>query len=150
MSSTFQKKSSALWGVFIILGIIAVGALLQAVPSGAQSGSSLLINAEAAILTAAPRNANVVAVYVTVQSSAGLIGDLEGSNFAVFAEQLPAQGCRVSVSQLRKDDQRQGVYRLDLIPGLAGCTWERGTYVFSVIVEEGSQNGAALAVVTFE
>lgn len=135
----------------LVVALVGLGALLGLLLSGlstgsAQSGNSLLVQSVVSARTASPGNVDTVSVYVTVQSSAGLIDGLAASNFSVFAEQLPPQGCLVSVSQLRT--QNPGVYRLDIVPGVAGCTWRAGDYVLSVSVRSGSQSGAAVALMT--
>lgn len=130
----------ALAGVGALLGLLLAGLSM----GSAQSGNSLLVQSVASARTASPGNVDVASLYVTVQSSAGLLDGLTASNFSVFAEQLPPQGCLVSVSQLRT--QNSGVYRLDVVPGVAGCTWRAGDYVLSVSVRSGSQSGAALTV----
>ncbi len=135
----------------LVVALVGLGALLGLWLSGlstgsAQSGNSLLVQSVVSARTAGPGNVDAASLYVTVQSSAGLLDGLTASNFSVFAEQLPPQGCLVSVSQLRT--QNPGVYRLDVVPGVAGCTWRAGDYVLSVSVRSGSQSGAAVVLMT--
>lgn len=134
----------------VLLGMGALLGLLAGVSlwGGAQSGSSLLLDVEGNANFARPRNAEIASVYVTVQSSAGLMEGLSKSNFQVFAEQLPPEGCRVSLAQLRTG--RPAVYRLDIVPGVAGCHWQRGDYVISVSVRSRAQSGAGLALLRIE
>lgn len=148
MTNFVQKPGSTFLVAFLFVGITLSFMIGQALVSQAQSGSSLLVNAVATPFTAATNNADRVFVYVTVQSSAGLVGGLTGANFVVFAEQLAVGGCLVSLVQSRQDESRPGVYRLDLVPGAPNCTWQHGTYVLSVSVKIGSQSGASLASMT--
>lgn len=148
MTNFAQKRSSTFLVAILVVGIVLSFMLGQTVVSQAQSGSSLLVSAVASPFTAATNNADRAFVFVTVQSSAGLVGGLSGINFVVFAEQLAVGGCLVSVIQSRQDENRPGVYRLDLVPGAPNCTWQHGTYVLSVSVKIGSQSGAALASMT--
>ena len=150
MKNFVQKRTSLVQVGLVFTGLIVSFLLGQAVSSEAQSGSSLLINAVVTPFTAAPNNADRVFLYVTVQSSSGLVGGLTGPNFVVFAEQLPVGGCLVSVIQSRQDENRPGVYRLDLVPGVAGCTWKTGSYVLSVSVKSSSQSGADVAVMEIQ
>jgi hypothetical protein len=140
-----------LWGTVTLLAILGLAAgLLGAFTGGAQSGSSLLVQAVASTRGVLARSADAVSVYATVQSSAGLIDGLSAPNFTVFAEQVPSQGCRVEVVQVRNG--RPGVYRLDLVPArdVPNCTWRLGDYVLSVSVRQGAQSGAAPVLLRFE
>jgi hypothetical protein len=135
-------------GVALIMGLGVLAGFLVSGPlaGSAQSGSSLLVQATVSPRSAAPGNTEFASVYATVQSSSGLMEGLSASNFTVFAEQLPPQGCLVNVTQLRTTNP--GVYRLDIVPGVAGCLWRRGEYVLSISVRSGSQSGAGLAILT--
>jgi hypothetical protein len=140
-----SKRSWLVGASLMGLGILLAFLLLFVSSMGnAQSGNSLLVQAVASSRTASPGNVDTASLYVTVQSSTGLLEGLTASNFSVFAEQLPPQGCLVNVTQLRT--QNPGVYRLDIVPGAAGCTWRAGDYVLSVTVRAASQSGAALAI----
>ncbi len=145
---TFARPKRSWVLVVVLVGLGALlGLLLSGLSAGsAQSGNSLLVQSVVSARTAGPGNVDAASLYVTVQSSAGLLDGLTASNFSVFAEQLPPQGCLVSVSQLRT--QNPGVYRLDVVPGVAGCTWRAGDYVLSVSVRSGSQSGAAVVLMT--
>jgi len=143
----FNFKLRGMLVALIVFLAIGLASGIFSTRTDAQSGSSLIINATATPLNgslqAQPNNVNSAAVYVTVQSSSGLVTGLEGSDFTIFAEELPLSGCRVSNINIRSNNP--GVYRVDIVPGNAGCTWERGLYVLSVSVNNGSQSGAALA-----
>ncbi|OGF54097.1 MAG: hypothetical protein A2Z21_08375 [Candidatus Fraserbacteria bacterium RBG_16_55_9] len=140
-------------GRFWILAAFLIGCgawigLLSSSAGSAQSGSSLLIQAVASSRTAGPGSTDIASIYVTVQSSAGLMDGLTDASFSVFAEQIPAQGCLVNLVQVRTG--RLGVYRLDIVPGVSGCFWRLGDYVLSVSVRSGSQSGAALVIMTLQ
>jgi hypothetical protein len=137
----------------IVLGLIGIfcGALLVAIFGAnlvAQSGSALIVNSVASPLTASIGNNSIVSIYVSVQSSSGLIDSLSDENFDIFALQLPSSACRVGSSVA--SNLRPGSYRIDVIPAISGCTWERGEYVFTVVVTAGSQSGADIASVKFD
>ena len=149
MSLKSVISNRMIYSVLAVLAITVGAFLLQSLNGEAQSGSALIINAHATPLNrAAPNNINTVAVYVTVQSSTGLVTGLDSADFIVFAEELPADGCLVGLLGFRTTNN--GVYRVDIAPGNLGCTWERGRYVFSVSVRNGSQSGAALTELNFE
>ena len=142
----FQSKRAWIIGASLIgFGVLVGAALFLGSSTGsAQSGNSLLLQAAVSSRTASPGDVDSASLYVTVQSSSGMLDGLTASNFTVFAEQLPPQGCLVNVTQLRTSNP--GIYRLDIVPGVAGCTWRVGDYVFSIGVRAGSQSGAALTI----
>ena len=144
-------RSRGRFALLTLVVILAGFTLIQSISGEAQSGSALIINAHAtALSSAAPNNTNSAAVYVTVQSSTGLVSGLTSNNFTIFAEELAPDGCRVGFPNNNVRSNNPGVYRVDIVPGNSGCTWERGRYVFSVSVNNGSQAGAALAELIFD
>lgn len=132
--------------LFLGFGALIGFLLVNSSSGNAQSGSSLLVQAAVSSRSSGPGNTDIASIYVAVQSSAGLLDGLTEANFSVFAEQIPAQGCLVSMAQVRTG--RPGVYRIDIVPGVAGCFWRLGDYVLSISVRLGSQSGAALAIMT--
>lgn len=150
MASTLRRVIRA-WGPGIG-GLALLGVILGSLGLGvghAQGGNSLLVQAMASTWGTLARSTDPVFVYVTVQSTSGLLESLNAQNFTVFAEQLPPKACRVEVTQVRSN--RPGIYRLVLIPArdVSGCTWQLGEYLLSVSVRVGSQSGAALALLRF-
>lgn len=138
-----SKRPWLMGALLICLGALLGAWLMMSSPTGnAQSGNSLLVQAAVSSRTASPGNVDVASIYVTVQSSSGMLDGLAASNFTVFAEQLPPQACLVNITQLRTSNP--GIYRLDIVPGVAGCTWRVGDYVLSIGVRAGSQSGATL------
>lgn len=143
---TRGKPVVKLMGLMFALVVLISMALFVSNIS-AQSGSALIVNAVASPLTAGAGNSNIVGLYITVQSSSGLIDSLGNGNFDIFAMQLPQSACRVGWDFF--SNPRPGSYRIDVSPAVSGCTWERGEYIFTVVVQAGSQSGADVASVSF-
>ena len=72
-------------------------------------------------------DAQVLAVSTDPPMSQKEFADQNGINFTVHAEQVAAFGA--VVKSVRIFGGRKGVYRIDIIPGVADATWRAGEYV---------------------
>jgi hypothetical protein len=109
----------------------------------------LIVTAASEDTIAAPGNTQPNYIIVSVTDSAGIpITGLIAANFKVDAMIVGPGGALVNITRVA-GGRLPGFYHVDVVP-IPGATWRPGVYIFAIAVQNGGNQGQALASVLLD
>jgi hypothetical protein len=113
------------------------------------TADALFVNAMSEDTVAAPgnREPNYIVASVT-DANGGPVTGLTASNFKVDAMIVGPGGALVDITRV-VGGRLPGFYQIDVVP-IKAETWKRGVYLFGISVQNGRDNGQAMASVTMD
>src|SRR5215210_4596586 len=109
----------------------------------------LIVEALAEDTVASPGNRQPLYIIASVTAPTGSpTTGLAAANFRIQVEIVGPGGSEVQVGTFF-GETRPGVYHIQLLP-IRDLTWRQGVYIFSVVVERGTDKGQTLTQVLMD